>query len=91
MSKEFNQEAGVNVEEVQEAAKPKRVRKSPAKIQKTAVEIITEILTLEGEVNELGNALSGLAADNVAYTIVEKAFVAKGEELEKARSAVYTA
>jgi hypothetical protein len=91
MSKEFNQEAGVNVEEVVEAAKPKRVRKSPVKVQKTAVQIGEELHVLQTEVNELEGALAGLAQDNVAYAIVQKAHEAKLAELDKALNQVYTA
>ncbi len=86
MNPEFNENA--NVEAAVEE-KPKRVRRVTPKVEKTAVQIGEELAALEEEVRELEQAIQGIAQDNAAYPIVEKAFEDKQAELEAAKNKVY--
>jgi chorismate synthase len=87
-----NQAVEVEQKDVQteEVAKPKRTRKVIVKVQKTAQQVVSELETLKSEHDELGTALQELSADSVAYGIVEVAYKAKQEELDKALNVVYT-
>lgn len=76
-----------NIGEVE--AKPKRVRRVTPKVEKTAVQIIEELNALEADVVELENAIGGIAQDNAAYAIVEKALNDKKVEFEAAQNRIY--
>lgn len=73
----------------EEAAKPKRSRRVTPKVEKTAVEIITELNVLEAQVIELENAIGAIDVNSAAYAIIEKALEDKKAALEAAKTKIY--
>lgn len=83
-------EVEIEVVEVVEEAKPKRVRKPVVKVVKTGVEIAAELAKLGKEVEEFEAALEEVDPNSVAYPIVKAAFEDKRSEYDAALDKEYT-